>query len=45
MNRKPRVVQQQLPTENITRPAHGDWTARERAARRALRANARRINR
>lgn len=38
-----RVIQCELPSESIRRPAHGDWSRWEACARRALTASAKRI--
>jgi len=38
-----RVIEMELPTDNPRRPARGDWSRWEAAARRQLAASARRI--
>lgn len=38
-----RVIECELPSESIRRPAHGDWSRWESAARAALAASAKRI--
>jgi len=36
--RKNRVIQRELPTERLHRPARGDWSRWEATARRQMRA-------
>ena len=42
---KSRVRQMELPSEDIRRPAKGDWSAWEASARRQLQSSAARVNR